>query len=295
MSICNICPRNCNVDRKQTKGFCGMYEKVKISRAALHMWEEPCISGEDGSGTVFFSGCNMKCVFCQNKAISTNGFGKEITIERLAEIFLELQSKGALNINLVTPTHYTKQIINAVKLAKSKGLKLPIVYNTSSYEKVETLKELEEIIDIWLPDFKYIDNNVAERYSKANNYAEYAKAAIDEMIRQQPNCVFDENGIIQKGVIVRHLVLPGQVQGAKDIIKYLYEKYGENIFISIMSQYTPCTNLCDYPEIDRKLTWDEYNSVVDYAIDLGLENGFLQEEESASESFIPPFDLEGVE
>lgn len=295
MSICNICPRNCNVDRESTKGFCGMYETVKISRAALHMWEEPCISGEKGSGTVFFSGCNMKCVFCQNKEISTDGFGKEISIDRLADIFLELQSKGALNINLVTPTHYTKQIIAAVKLSKSKGLKLPIVYNTSSYEKIETLKELEEIVDIWLPDFKYIDNNVAERYSKAKNYAEYAKAAIDEMIRQQPNCVFDENGIIQKGVIVRHLVLPGQVQGAKDIIKYLYEKYGENIFISIMSQYTPCTNLSDYPEIDRKLTWDEYNSVVDYAIDLGLENGFLQEEESASESFIPPFDLEGVE
>lgn len=295
MSICNICPRNCNVDRESTKGFCGMYETVKISRAALHMWEEPCISGEKGSGTVFFSGCNMKCVFCQNKEISTDGFGKEISIDRLADIFLELQSKGALNINLVTPTHYTKQIIAAVKLSKSKGLKLPIVYNTSSYEKIEILKELEEIVDIWLPDFKYIDNNVAERYSKAKNYAEYAKAAIDEMIRQQPNCVFDENGIIQKGVIVRHLVLPGQVQGAKDIIKYLYEKYGENIFISIMSQYTPCTNLSDYSEIDRKLTWDEYNSVVDYAIDLGLENGFLQEEESASESFIPPFDLEGVE
>ena len=295
MSICNICPRNCGVDRADSAGYCGMYDTVKISRAALHMWEEPCISGEQGSGTVFFSGCNMKCVFCQNKEISTGGFGKEITVERLAQIFLELQEKGALNINLVTPTHYTLQIIDAVKLAKAKGLKLPIVYNTSSYEKVETIKLLADVVDIWLPDFKYMDNNAAQRYSKASDYVENAKSAIDEMVRQQPQCIFDDDGIIQKGVIVRHLVLPGQVQRAKDAIEYLYNRYCDDIFISIMSQYTPCTELNDYPEINRKITQEEYDEVVDFAVEIGVENGFLQEGESASESFIPPFDLEGVE
>ena len=295
MAVCNICPRNCNVDRSTKAGFCSMTDTVKISRAALHLWEEPCVSGEQGSGTVFFSGCNMKCVFCQNKDISTGGFGKEITIERLSDIFLELQGKGALNINLVTPTHYTLQIIDAVKLARSKGLKLPIVYNTSSYEKVETIKMLEGIVDVWLPDFKYMDNAVAQKYSKAPDYVNCATAAIDEMVRQQPECIFDDDGIIQKGVIVRHLVLPEQAQGAKDAIEYLYNRYGDNIFISIMSQYTPCTDLSDYPEINRKLTQEEYDDVVDYAVEIGVENGFLQEGESASESFIPPFNLEGVE
>ena len=294
MGICNICPRNCNVDRSEKIGYCAMTDTVKISRAALHMWEEPCISGEKGSGTVFFSGCNMKCVFCQNKDISTDGFGKEITIGRLAEIFLELQAKGALNINLVTPTHYTLQIIDAVKIARAKGLKLPIVYNTSSYEKVETIKLLEGIVDIWLPDFKYMDNTAAQRYSKAPDYVENAKAAIAEMVRQQPECAFNEDGIIQKGVIVRHLVLPGQTQRAKDAVQYLYDCYGDSIFISIMSQYTPCTDLGDYPEINRKLTAEEYDDVVDFAVEIGVENGFLQEGESASESFIPPFNLEGV-
>ena len=295
MSICNICPRNCNVDRSLVKGFCGVFDTVKISRAALHMWEEPCISGEKGSGTVFFSGCNMRCIFCQNKEISLEGFGKEITIKRLCDIFLELQAKGALNINLVTPTHYVPQIIQAVKLAKAKGLKLPILYNTGSYEKVETIKMLEGIVDIWLPDFKHIDEEASVRYAQSPHYPEYAKAAIDEMVRQQPECVFDEDGIIQKGVIIRHLVLPGQVKAAKKIMKYLHDRYGDKVFISIMSQYVPCNDLSSCPEIDRKITWDEYYEVVDYAVDLGIENGFIQEEEAADESFIPPFDLEGVE
>jgi len=295
MSVCNICPRNCNVDRSEKTGFCSMTDTVKISRAALHMWEEPCISGEKGSGTVFFSGCNMKCVFCQNKEISTGGFGREITVERLAQIFIELQEKGALNINLVTPTHYTLQIVDAVKLARKQGLTLPIVYNTSSYEKPETIKLLKDVVDIWLPDFKYIDDTAAERYSKAKDYVAYAMAAIDEMVKQQPECVFDDEGIIRKGVIVRHLVLPGQVQAAKDAVEYLYNRYGDRIFISIMSQYTPCTDLEGYPEINRKITPEEYDEVVDYAVEIGVENGFLQEGESASESFIPPFDLTGVE
>lgn len=295
MSICNICPRNCNIDRSVKTGYCSMTDKVKISRAALHMWEEPCISGDRGSGTVFFSGCNMKCVFCQNKDISHDGFGKEITVEHLADIFLRLERQGALNINLVTPTHYTLQIIQAVKLAKARGLTLPILYNTSSYEKAETIKMLAGIVDIYLPDFKYFDNKTAKKYSSAPDYVEYSKAAIEEMVRQHPECVFDENGIIQKGVIVRHLVMPGQAESAKKAVKYLYDTYGDKIFISIMSQYTPCTDLSAYPEINRKLTREEYDDVVNYAVDIGVENGFIQEGESASESFIPPFNLEGVD
>lgn len=295
MSVCDICPRDCKVDRRKNTGFCGMTDTVKISRAALHFWEEPCISADKGSGTVFFSGCNMKCVFCQNKEISTGGFGKEISTERLADIFIELQEKGALNINLVTPTHFTLQIIEAVKLAKKKGLSLPVIYNTSSYEKTETLKLLEGTVDVWLPDFKYTDDAAAEKYSSASDYVQKAKAAIAEMVRQQPECIFDENGVIQKGVIVRHLVLPGQTKAAKEAVKYLYTTYSDSIFISIMSQYTPCTDLEKYPEINRKLTPEEYDEVVDYAVEIGVENGFLQEGESASESFIPPFDLSGVE
>ena len=294
MEKCNICPRNCNVDRSVAVGFCSMSDKVKIARAALHMWEEPCISGEQGSGTVFFSGCNMKCVYCQNKDISTGGFGKEITVRQLAQTFLNLQSQGALNINLVTPTHYTLQIVQAVKLARRQGLVLPIVYNTSGYEKVETLRLLEGIVDVWLPDFKYIDSETAKKYSRAADYPQIAMAAIDEMVRQAGQCVFDADGIIQKGVVIRHLVLPTQAEQAKRIVKYLHEKYADKIFISIMSQYTPCTDLSAFPEIDRKTTQAEYDRVVDYAVNIGVENGFIQDGEAASESFIPPFDLEGV-
>ena len=294
MEKCNICPRNCNVDRSVAVGFCSMSDKVKIARAALHMWEEPCISGEQGSGTVFFSGCNMKCVYCQNKDISTGGFGKEITVRQLAQTFLNLQSQGALNINMVTPTHYTLQIVQAVKLARRQGLVLPIVYNTSGYEKVETLRLLEGIVDVWLPDFKYMDSETAIKYSRAADYPQIAMAAIDEMVRQAGKCVFDDGGIIQKGVIIRHLVLPGQARSAKKAVKYLHEKYGDNVFISIMSQYTPCTDLSAFPEINRKTTRAEYDEVVDYAVNIGVENGFIQDGEAASESFIPPFDLEGV-
>ncbi|MEG1782361.1 MAG: radical SAM protein [Oscillospiraceae bacterium] len=291
---CNICPKNCDVNRKVQRGFCSMSNRVKISRAALHAWEEPCISGDKGSGTVFFSGCNMKCVFCQNKEISTGGFGKEISIEHLCDIFLELEEKGALNINLVTPTHYTLQIISAVKAARAKGMSLPIVYNTSGYEKVETLKMLEGIVDVYLPDFKYFDGNTALKYSGAKDYPQVAIAAIREMVRQKPTCIFDENGIITSGVIVRHLILPSQTGAAKDILEHLYSQYKDNIFISLMSQYTPCTDLSEYEEINRKLTKSEYDEVVDYAIYLGVKNGFVQDGQAADESFIPPFDLEGV-
>lgn len=294
MGKCSICPRNCGAERSVSAGFCSVGETIKISRAALHMWEEPCISADKGSGTVFFSGCNMKCVFCQNKEISTGGFGKEISVQRLAQIFCELKEKGALNINLVTPTHYTNQIIDAVKAARQMGMNLPVIYNTSGYEKVETLKLLEGIVDVYLPDFKYIDSQAAKRYSCAEDYPQYACAAIAEMVRQQPQCVFDENGIIQKGVIVRHLVLPTQAQAAKRIINYLHKNYSNQIYISIMSQYTPCADLSAFEEINRKLTALEYAEVVDYAVNIGVENGFVQEGEAASESFIPKFDLEGV-
>ena len=294
MQLCNICPRGCNVDRTKQAGFCQMSDTVKIARSALHMWEEPCISGEQGSGTVFFSGCNLRCVYCQNKNISAEGFGKTITVERLSQIFIELAQKGALNINLVTPTHYVNQIIKAVKLAREKGLTLPIVYNSSGYEKVETIKALEGIVDVYLPDFKYFTQDMSVKYSQAPNYAQHAMAAIDEMVRQQGECVFNEEGIITKGVIVRHLVLPSYTENSKNIIKYLYERYKDKVFISIMSQYTPCTDLSEYPEIDRKLTEDEYDEVVDFAINIGVENGFIQQGEAASESFIPPFNLEGV-
>ena len=295
MAVCNICPRKCGVDRAKAKGYCGMSDRVKISRAALHMWEEPCISADKGSGTVFFSGCNMKCVFCQNKDISHDGFGKEITVEHLADIMLRLQSEGALNINLVTPTHYTLQIIEAVKIARQKGLNLPIVCNTSGYENVRTVKMLKDTVDVWLPDFKYIDNEKAVRYSNAPGYTEIAKRALDEMVSQQGECVFDKDGVIQKGVIVRHLVMPGGVGDAKKITRYLHRRYGDKIYISLMSQYTPCTDLSLYPEIDRKVTAAEYDEVVDFAVDIGVENGFIQDGERASESFIPPFNLEGVD
>lgn len=294
MSICEICPRNCGVDRDISSGYCKSSDNIKIARRALHYWEEPCISGEKGSGTVFFSGCNMGCVYCQNKEISHGGFGEEVSVERLAEIFLSLQSQGALNINLVTPTHFWPGIKKAVLLAKEKGLTLPIVCNTSCYEKPETIAGIADIIDIWLPDFKYIEKQPAARYSRAPDYPAFAKQALDIMVKNQPRPVFGEDGIMKKGVIVRHLVLPGQIKAAKEIIKYLYERYGDKIYISIMSQYTPCSDLSRYPEINRKITPAEYDEVVDFAVDLGLENGFIQEGEAASESFIPPFDLTGV-
>ena len=292
--LCNLCPRNCNTDRDVKVGYCKMSNTVKISRAALHQWEEPCISAENGSGTVFFSGCNMGCVYCQNQDISHQGFGKEITTDRLAEIFLELQAKNAHNINLVTPTHFVPQIITAVKTARNDGLILPIVYNTSGYEKVENIKSLDGVVDVYLPDFKYISADMAQKYSFCGDYPQMAKNAIAEMVRQTGPCVFDDDGVIQKGTIVRVLVLPGYAEEAKKVIEYLYNTYGDDIFISIMSQYTPCTNLEKYPEINRPLTAKEYDDVLDFAVELGLENGFVQEGESASESFIPPFNLEGV-
>ena len=305
---CNLCPRKCNVDREDGKiGYCGMPAQLKVARAALHLWEEPCISGETGSGAVFFSGCQLRCIFCQNHNIAIGKIGKTITIERLSEIFMELQEKGANNINLVTPTHYVPQIIQALDLARKAGLKLPIVYNTSAYETVETLKMLEGYVDIYLPDFKYKEAKLASDYSNANDYFEVAVKALAEMYRQVGNPQFNEKSIqgklennrieesiMTKGVIVRHLMLPGEFGDSKNIVTYLYQTYGDNVFISIMNQYTPLKQVENIEKLNRRITEKEYDKLVDFAIDLGVENGFIQEGKTSEESFIPEFDCEGV-
>ena len=316
---CCLCPRNCHVDRTQGKtGYCGQTDQIRAARAALHMWEEPCISGDAGSGAVFFSGCPLGCVFCQNHSIAAGRLGKTIATERLAEIFLELQDQKAWNINLVTAGHCAPQVVRALELAKGQGLKLPIVYNTSGYEKVETLRMFEGLVDIYLPDFKYLSAELADAYSHAADYPQVAKLALQEMVRQVGSAQFEivsgENfgrvtdelltdvdygdGELERmlqGVVVRHLVLPGYVEESKNVIRYLYETYGNQIYISIMNQYTPMSGIeVQYPELGRKITLREYDEVVDYAIESGVENGFIQEGETAEESFIPEFDTSGV-
>ena len=293
---CRLCPRECNVDRTKGEiGYCGESNDLRVARAALHMWEEPCISGETGSGTVFFTGCPLKCIFCQNNTIADGSVGKSISTERLAEIFLELQKEGACNINLVTATHFVPQIIAALKLAKAKGLSIPVVYNCGGYEKVETIRLLDGLIDIYLPDLKYYSPKLSTRYSNAPDYFEKASAAISEMVRQTGTPIFDEaTGLMKRGVIVRHLLLPGRLADSKKIMSYLYHTYKNDIYVSIMSQYTPMGTFPDMPELNRRVSHKEYNTLVDYCLELGIENGFIQEGEVALESFIPPFDLEGV-
>lgn len=258
------------------------------------MWEEPCISGTKGSGTVFFGGCSLGCIYCQNAQIRDGKSGKEITAERLAEIFFELKGQGANNINLVTPTHFVPHIINALDIAKLQGLDIPIVYNTSGYEKVDTLKMLDGYIDIYLPDFKYYQAETAREYSNAPDYVDYAKKAVAEMVRQTGKPQFFDNGIIKKGVIVRHMMLPQHLDESKKIIKYLYETYGDDTFISIMNQYTPMPAMKNHSVLGRKITETDYENLINFAIDTGVENGFVQEGETASESFIPAFDNSGV-
>lgn len=298
ISPCNLCPRECAVDRiAGQKGYCLSDQRILVARAALHMWEEPCISGEKGSGTVFFSGCNLRCVYCQNYEIAAGQRGKEITVERLAEIFLELQEKGAANINLVTPDHQVIAIIQAVSMARQKGLHLPILYNGSGYEKPEAIDSLSGTVDIFLTDFKYMDSKLAEKYSKASDYPEVARRALARMVEIAGEPTFDEDGMMRRGVIVRHLLLPGHKKNAKDVVQYVYETYGNKVFLSLMNQYTPLDRLKENPaygELCRKVTKREYESVVDYAIELGVENAFIQEGETAVESFIPAFDGEGV-
>ncbi|MGI5894807.1 MAG: radical SAM protein [Candidatus Merdivicinus sp.] len=293
---CILCPRECGINRLAgEKGRCGASgEKIRVARAALHYWEEPCISGSNGSGAVFFSYCPLQCVYCQNRAISRGEAGKDISIERLSEIFLELQAQKAHNINLVTPTHYVPQIILALQKAKQNGLTIPIVFNCGGYEKPETLQLLDGLVDVYLPDFKYVSAEHAARYSHASDYFDHAKAALAEMVRQTGKAVFDVHGIMTRGVIVRHLLLPGMAQESKKILRYLHRKYGDTIYLSIMNQFTPLENVQDYPEINRTITESEYEKMIDFAVNLGIENGFIQEGGTADESFIPAFDCEGV-
>ena len=292
---CLLCPRNCGTNRRTGQtGVCGVSSEIKVARAALHYWEEPCISGKRGSGAVFFSGCSLHCVFCQNREISDGKEGKVISKERLSDIFMELADKGANNINLVTPGQYIPDIVWAVNDAKSRGMKLPIIYNTSGYENVTGLKLLEGIVDVYLPDFKYMDSTLSARYSRAKDYPSVAKQALSEMVRQQPDVVIDDaTGLIQKGVIVRQLLLPGHVNDAKAVLKYLYDTYHDHVYISMMSQFTPIA-LKDYPEINRTVTRREYERLVDYALEIGITNAFIQEGDVAKDSFIPAFDCEGV-
>lgn len=292
---CLLCPRKCGINRSTGQtGVCGVSSEIKVARAALHYWEEPCISGKRGSGAVFFSGCSLHCVFCQNREISDGKEGKVISKERLSDIFIELAGKGANNINLVTPGQYIPDIVWAVNDAKSRGMKLPIIYNTSGYENVTELKLLEGIVDVYLPDFKYMDSTLSARYSRAKDYPSVAKQALSEMVRQQPDVVIDDaTGLIQKGVIVRQLLLPGHVNDAKAVLKYLYDTYHDHVYISMMSQFTPIA-LKDYPEINRTVTKREYERLVNYALEIGITNAFIQEGDVAKDSFIPSFDCEGV-
>lgn len=293
---CSLCPRECHVNREDKKrGYCGMDSRIYAARAALHMWEEPCISGEKGSGAVFFSGCGLRCIFCQNREIAIGKDGKEISVEKLGEIFLNLEKQGAANINLVTGAHYVPQIREALSIAKEKGLSVPVVYNSSGYEKVETLKLLEGYVDVYLPDFKYMEASLAEAFSNAPDYPERAKEAIEEMVRQTGKCVFNEEGYIEKGTIVRHLILPGHTVNSKKVLDYLHNTYGNKIFISIMNQYTPVYEQKVYKELNRKVTEREYKKVLDHALEIGVENGFWQTGDTAKESFIPAFDYEGID
>ena len=294
MFTCNLCPRKCNTQRKALthsgKGFCNMGENPVIARAALHFWEEPPISGTNGSGTVFFSGCNLKCVFCQNEDISSGCFGKEITVERLREIYLELINKGAHNINLVTGTHF----INAIAKSLEEPLPVPVVYNCGGYESVNSLKLLENKVQIYLPDLKYADDELAIKYSDAPDYFEIATNAIKEMYRQVGNCEFDEDGIMTKGVIIRHLILPNNLENTKRVIDWVKENFNDGeVLFSLMSQFTP-NKTCKIPELSRRLTQEEYDEIEDYLFNSGIEDGFMQELSSAKEEYIPPFNLEGV-
>lgn len=310
---CSLCPRDCRAERAGGKrGFCKETDKVRLARAALHMWEEPCITGRGGSGTLFFSGCTLGCVFCQNASIARGGAGKEVSVDYLAEIFLRLQEKGAENINLVTGDHFVPQIVKGLQRGRDMGLYIPVVYNTSSYVKADTLRRLEGLVDIYLPDFKYFDSERAYRYAKAKDYPACAKAAIKEMVRQQGKPEFvgkngesldsraynalddPEGSVMRRGTVVRHLLLPGGLKDSKKILSYLLETYGETIYISIMNQYTPMGIFREMPELNSRVTDEEYEALLEFAIDRGIENGFFQEGDTAEESFIPSFDGEGV-
>ena len=290
LNKCLLCPRNCGVNRNQGElGFCRAGNKIMIAKAYLHKWEEPPITGKNGSGTIFFSNCNLKCIFCQNYEISSEGRGKEISTEEFANICLDLEKKGASNINLVTPTHYVSLIIDGIKLAKERGLKIPIVYNSSGYEKVETIKLLEDVIDIYLPDFKYYSDILAIKYSKCNDYFEYATSSLGEMVRQRPKCIFDKEGNLLSGVIVRHLLLPEHMEDTKKILKYLYDTYGNKIYISIMNQYTPVKKF-EEESLNTIVDENVYDEIINYAWNIGIRQAFTQEDGTQKDSFIPEWD-----
>ena len=289
LESCVLCPRRCSVNRLlDERGFCGASKEVKVAEAALHHWEEPCLSGEKGSGTVFFSYCNMRCVFCQN-ALYDGQKGKVISPEQLGRLFLDLQEQKAHNINLVTPTHYLPQIMCAISIAKSHGLAIPVVYNTSGYETTEAIALLKEHADIFLPDFKYYDDRYAEKYSGAPAYFKHASSAIEQMVRQTGPAEFDEQGLMVKGVLIRHLVLPGLVQDSKNVISHIYNAFGDDVYISVMNQYTPLLRGRNFPELNRTVDPADYNQIVAFARSLGVKNGFIQEEGTVGESFIPDF------
>lgn len=291
--LCTACPRACRTDREKGVGYCLQGNEIRVSRAAPHYWEEPCLSGERGSGTVFFVGCNLRCVYCQNREISRGQAGKAVTPERLLEIFFELKEKGVHNINLVTPTHFTEQLIPILRKAKEDGLALPIVYNCGGYESVETLRRLEGLVDIFLPDFKYMSPARAEKYSHAADYPDVAKKAVAEMVRQTGAPVYGDDGMMKRGTIIRHLVLPGGLLDSKSVLRYLHRTYGDTVVLSVMSQYTPMPDV-PFPELARKLTDAEYDEIICFAVDEGITNAYMQEGEAAEESFIPPFDLTGI-
>lgn len=288
---CTICPHKCGIDRSNNIGRCKATDKIKIALYSIHNFEEPCISGENGSGTIFFSNCNMNCVYCQNYEISQLGRGKEITIDELANIMIEQQEKGVQNINLVTPTSYSLHIIEAIKIARRNGLNIPIVYNTNGYESVETLKLLEGFIDIYLPDLKYYKNELAQKYSKVNNYFEIATQAIKEMYRQVGVPVLDEKGVMKKGLMIRHLILPNEVENSKKILSWIKENMDNNVYISIMAQYFPTYKAKEIEKLSRKITQEEYNEVEEYLYNLDLENGYIQELGEHEEEYVPKWEF----
>ncbi len=290
LECCTICPHNCKINRTKNPGRCKSTDKIKIALYSIHNFEEPCISGEKGSGTIFFSNCNMNCVFCQNYEISQFGRGKEITIEELANVMIKQQERNVQNINLVTPTSYALHIVEAIKIARKKGLKIPIVYNTNGYESVETLKLLEGYVDIYLPDLKYYYDDLAKKYSKVDNYFEIATKTIQEMYRQVGAPVLDENGVMKKGLMIRHLILPNEVQNSKKVLKWIKENIDSNVYVSIMAQYFPTYKAKEIPEIARKITKEEYEKVENYLYELDLENGYIQELGEHEEEYVPTWE-----
>lgn len=290
LECCTICPHNCKINRTKNPGRCKSTDKIKIALYSIHNFEEPCISGEKGSGTIFFSNCNMNCVFCQNYEISQFGRGKEITIEELANVMIKQQERNVQNINLVTPTSYALHIVEAIKIARKKGLEIPIVYNTNGYESVETLKLLEGYVDIYLPDLKYYYDDLAKKYSKVDNYFEIATKAIQEMYRQVGTPVLDENRVMKKGLMIRHLILPNEVQNSKKVLKWIKENIDSNVYVSIMAQYFPTYKAKEIPEIARKITKEEYEKVENYLYGLDLENGYIQELGEHEEEYVPTWE-----